>query len=251
MLPGATTHHLGRPVERAFLFADLSGYTALTEAHGDAAAADVVERFVELATGALRGDAWIFERVGDELVIVATDVVAAVETAVALRDAIAREPLFPLLRAGIHHGRVVERGIQLFGGALNVAARVATQARPGQIVCTETVSSVAVRPGLQYRAMGPARLRNIADPIPLFELLVERACDAADVDPVCRMQIADEAAAAIVTSGTRTYRFCSDDCAAVFRARSAAAVAGPAETASDRSGVRAPHVPHACPTSSA
>ena len=217
-----TTSQLGRTVERAFLFADLSGYTALTEAHGDVAAADVVQRFVELATGALRGDAWIFERVGDELVIVAADVVAVVETAVALRDAIAREPLFPLLRAGIHHGRVVERGGHFFGGALNVAARVVTQARPGQIVCTPPVSSVAVRPGLGYRAMGPVRLRNIADPIALFELLVERTRDPVDVDPVCRMQIGEEAALATVTVGTSTYQFCSADCAAVFRARSAA-----------------------------
>ena len=206
-------------IERAFLFADLSGYTALTEAHGDAAAADIVERFVEIAASALRGDAAILERVGDELVVVAADANALVETAVALRDAVGREPLFPVLRAGIHRGHVVERGGRFFGGALNIAARIATLAGPGQIVCTEAVICDAEPPGVRYRAMGPVRLRNVTERVPLFEVLAQRAPDVAQVDPVCRLHVVAEDAVATVTAAARTYVFCSAGCAAAFTAR--------------------------------
>jgi class 3 adenylate cyclase/YHS domain-containing protein len=219
------THEARGQVERAFLFADLSGYTALTEAHGNAAAADVVQRFIEIAVGALRGGASVLERVGDELVIVANEAASAVETAVALRNAIAREPMFPAVRAGIHRGHVVERGGQYFGGALNVAARVATLAGPGQIVCTQTIREHAALPGVGYRAMGVVRLRNIPEAIALFELVVEVPDQVIQVDPVCRMQIAPAAAIATVTIGPTTYLFCSDECAASFRARPADYVA--------------------------
>lgn len=207
-------------VERTFLFADLCGYSALTEAHGNRQAADVVERFLALAATTLRPGASLLERVGDEVVIVALDAAAAVSTALALRGVITREPLFPMVRAALHAGPVLERPGGYVGGALNIAARVAALAAPGQIVCTEPVRRAAVIAGVIYRALGPVRLKNIRAPVEIFEV-VATAQDEPSVDPVCRMQVTASEAVAIATWGGRSYYFCSEDCAAAFRARPA------------------------------
>jgi class 3 adenylate cyclase len=58
-----------RPVEVTFLMADLSGFTALTEAHGAAQAMDVVTRFMEIVEASLRPPARVVERIGVNLKI--------------------------------------------------------------------------------------------------------------------------------------------------------------------------------------
>lgn len=212
-------------VERTFLFADLCGYSALTEAHGNRQAAEVVERFVAIAATTLRPGATFLERVGDEVVIVAPDAGVAVATALALRGVVACEPLFPMVRAALHAGPVLERAGGYVGGALNVAARVAALAAPGQIVCTDPVRRAAVIAGVTYRALGPARLKNIRAPVEVFEV-VATAHDEVAVDPVCRMQVTASAAADVAVWGGRPYYFCSAECAAAFRARPADYVQG-------------------------
>lgn len=124
-------------VEVAFLMADLSGFTALTETHGDMHAAIVAMRYAEIAQSALDSRARLVERVGDQVLIVAPDGASAVRTAMSVFEAIEREPLLPSLRAGIHGGRVVEQDGRYFGRALNLRARVTAHARAGQILCTE------------------------------------------------------------------------------------------------------------------
>jgi class 3 adenylate cyclase len=203
-------------VERTFLFADLCGYTALTEAHGNRQAAEVVERFVALATATLSPGAAILERIGDEVVIVASEPGVAVATALALRDAVAREPLFPQVRAAIHAGPVVPRPGGYVGAALNVAARVAALAAPGQIVCTEPVQRAVTRGAVEYRPLGAVRLKNVRIPVPLYEV-VATAVATPWVDPVCRMQVTADSAASLWEG--RRFHFCSDECAAAFRAR--------------------------------
>ncbi len=111
-------------IEIVFLMADLSGYTALTEAHGAVEAARTVTRYLEMARAVLQPGARLVEQVGDEVLIVSEAPEAAVRTALALRDAVEREPLFPALRAGLHAGPVIEQGGRYFGAALNLTARV-------------------------------------------------------------------------------------------------------------------------------
>lgn len=213
---------VSREVDVAFLIADLSGYTALTEAHGDVSAARVVTRYVEVAQGVLEPGTRLVERVGDELLIVGPDAASIVRTAVQLRVAIEREPLFPTVRAGLHAGRVVEEGGAYFGAALNLAARVAAHARAREILCTE---AVALRAGplgdIEFRAVGPVGFRNIPDPVRIFEVIAgsERGDAPTEVDPVCRMQVRSDTAPARLPFGEKTYWFCSFECAKAFAQR--------------------------------
>ena len=203
----------------AFVLADLAGYVALTEAHGNAGAADVIERFVAVALASLAPGARLVERVGDQVVVAADDPRAALETALRLASGTAREPLFPLIRVAVHAGPVLERDGAYVGAALNIAARVAAHAQPGQILCTETFA-VAGRdlPGIAMRPLGPVALRHVVEPIALFEVTIgPAAAGPVTIDPVCYMQLTPEGAAAAVRLDGVTYYFCSEPCAAAFR----------------------------------
>ena len=205
-------------IEKTFVIADLSGYTALTESHGGLEAAKVVSRFLALAEVALVPGAAIFERVGDEILIVAADRVAGARTAVSVMDAVENEPLFPALRAAVHAGPVYEDGGRYFGAALNLTARVAGHARSGQILCTQPIASaVAGERELGCRFIETVRLRNVAEPVQVFELTSTDGRHVPSIiDPVCRMQVKpDSAPARLPFAGTLIY-FCSFECAKAF-----------------------------------
>jgi adenylate cyclase len=202
--------------ERAFLFADLAGFTALTEAHGNRDAADIAERFYNLAGAALVGESRIVKTIGDAVMIVAADAADAVAAALALRSAVAVEPQFPQLRCGLHAGTVVERRGDFIGGAVNLASRVAGHASAGQILGTEVVVDAARRLGCtDLVGLGSVALKNISELVPLYSIA---PAATTTIDPVCRMVVSPATAAAQMTLGERTLYFCSTGCASLFEA---------------------------------
>jgi len=204
--------------ELAFIIADLSGYTALTEAHGDERAADVVTRYADLARSVLEPGARCVERVGDELLVTALDAATAARSALAIRDRIEREPLFPTIRAGVHAGPVVEREGRYFGATLNLTARIAGHARGGQILCSGTVATaVSTLADVAVRPLGEVRFKNVGSAVAVYELIAAHR-DGAEtlLDPVCRMRVSAEAAPARLPYGGAIYYFCSFDCAKAF-----------------------------------
>ena len=208
-------------IELAFVIADLSGYTALTEAHGNREAARAVTRYQEIARSLMEPATRLLDSVGDELLIAAASASAAVRTAVRLRAAVEREPLFPVIRCGINQGRVAEAGGRYYGAALNLTARVAAHARGGQILCTATVTAaVAPAEDVRFLSLGVVDFKNIVDPVALFEVLAGTgAGEGTAVDPVCRMQVRPETAPARLPFGGKSYFFCSFDCARAFTER--------------------------------
>jgi class 3 adenylate cyclase/YHS domain-containing protein len=211
------THEATR--ERALIIADLAGYTALTEAHGGAEAARTVGRYLELASQALGAGCRLVERVGDQLLLVAEEIEDAARTAIALREATEQEPRFPSVRIGIDAGETLEQDGHYFGSALNIAARVAAYARPGQILCTERVATALkqVSP-MECQFVGAVHFKNVSDPVRVFELAASREHGAV-VDPVCRMRLQPDTSVARLPLGGRTYYFCSLDCAQRFASR--------------------------------
>jgi class 3 adenylate cyclase len=209
---------ISKEIELALLIADLSGYTALTEAHGNMSAAEAVTRYVEIVHEVLHPSARLVERVGDEVLIAADEAASLVQTAINLRDTIELEPLFPTMHAGIHAGSVLEMDGGYFGKALNLGSRVAAHARGNQILCTEQVVTMAGdMDDVEYRALGPTRFKNITDPVEIFEVIARRQkVESNLIDPVCRMQVRHDTAPARLPFGEKTYYFCSFDCAKKF-----------------------------------
>ena len=203
--------------ELTFVFADLAGYTALTEAHGDDDAAHVATRFHELARASLPPGTRLVKTIGDAVMLVATDERAGVDAAIAIARLVQLQPSFPALRVGLHAGPAVERDGDYFGASVNIAARVAAFARGGEIVCTERIAAIASEHGIAARPMGTVRLKNVAQPLALYELNShEKAQELRHIDPVCRMQVLPAEAAARIDHEGSTFYFCSQGCADKF-----------------------------------
>jgi len=206
------------PTLITILFADLSGFTALTEMHGDQDAAEVAARFYDLAQAALTGDARLVKTIGDAVMIAADQSASAVSTALQLVAAVQVEPGFPSVRAGLHLGPCVERSGDYFGATVNLAARVTAYARSGQILCTEAVADV-IRDlsTVTLRPAGAQHFKNVTQLITLFEIQdPHRPTASEDFDPVCRMQLDPEHAPARLPFGERMFYFCSFNCAQKF-----------------------------------
>ena len=117
----------------AVLFADLSGFRALTVRRGDEAAAEAAARFVALTRRSLVPGARIVKTLGDGVLIVAPDVATARVTASRIRHAVASDDVLPPVHAGICEGSVVWRQGDVFGAAVNDAAALADAAGPWEI----------------------------------------------------------------------------------------------------------------------
>lgn len=203
--------------ERTFVFADLSGFTAMTESHGDDDAATTAIRFGDLARSCLSDGVRLVKTIGDAVMLVAPQPAAALRSAIALRTAVQSEPRFPLLRTGVHHGPCAERDGDFFGAAVNLAARVAGHAQAGQLLVTSSVVAAAkALPGVSIRNLGLAAFKNVSVPVNVFEVVCPDASGADTVDPVCRMRVKETEAVARFVHAGRTYLFCSDACARTF-----------------------------------
>jgi adenylate cyclase len=202
------------------LFADLAGYTALTEVHGDERAADLVAAFVAHGRRLLeRCDGEEIKVIGDELMARVKDPGAAIEFAVELRDYAMRRHEHLAVRIGLHHGPAIRRGDDWFGSTVNVAARVAALARPGEVLLTfETAQAAGEMDAVTFINRREKRLRNVRRPIQLVTAAAESEVSELVRDPVCHMLIEPGLAAERISRDGIEYWFCSWDCREAFEA---------------------------------
>ena len=204
--------------DQTFLFADLAGYTALTEAHGDDAAADVALAFCEELNRRLPSGAEDLKMLGDSCLVRSPDAAGAARLGIALVEEVGMRQGFPRVRVGMHTGGAVERNGDWFGGGVNIAARTVECAGAGEVLLTEaTLRSAGPLRGLVIEDRGLRTLRHLTEPQHLFRIRSTAAPrDLRVEDPVCRMQVGiEERAASVVQNGVE-YSFCSEACATEF-----------------------------------
>lgn len=199
-------------------FADIAGFTALTEVHGDAHAATMLDQYYALAAASLLDGARVVKHIGDAVMIWAPTPPAAVRSVVGLMRAVDSEPSWPALRVGVHAGPVVENSGDYFGNTVNTAARVAAHAHSGQLLCTRAVIRGLASTEFAFRPLGDLQLKNLHEPVTVFELADEVLMAGADVDPVCRMRVDRLRAPARLPFRGSTFSFCSLKCAQAFAA---------------------------------
>jgi len=124
------------------------------------------------------------------------------------------EPQIPLTRTGLNHGPVLRRGHDIFGSTVNIAARIAASASPGQLLATQPVADFATATGIVVHDLGNVALRSIADGVRLFSIELAPASDPAWICPVCKMHAPFEAYAKTTPTGPW---FCSDRCDEAYR----------------------------------
>jgi adenylate cyclase len=155
---------LGR-MRVAIAFADLAGYTRLTEEEGEEEAVSAVERFIENVEVTLPDDARVIKTIGDEVMVVGSDAAALVDWAVGFQAMVADER--PLPRIGIHYGLTLYRDGDYYGREVNQAARVVARAAGGEVVVTRDVVAMA-GPHLEFERIGEVRLKGFSAATELF-----------------------------------------------------------------------------------
>ena len=163
---------------RTFLIADVRGYTSFTQARGDEPAAQLAARFAALARETLATTGGeVVELRGDEALCVFPSARQALRAAVAMqvrfRDRRDDEPVFPLgVGIGVAVGEAVRVEGGYRGGALNLAARLCSLATGGQILASETVTSLAgALDGVRYVERRRAKVKGFDKPVRVVEVI--------------------------------------------------------------------------------
>ncbi|WP_292486956.1 hypothetical protein [Mesorhizobium sp.] len=180
-----TQSSAGASVTVAFI--DLAGFSAIADVYGDAAAIDVLEIFESMVREALSGYEPPIKWIGDEAMLSFPEPEVAIQALGALLQACRKEPRLPLTRAALNHGPVIRRDGDLFGSTVNIAARIAALANPGQLLATQPIADAAAARGILVRDLGKVALRSVADEVLLYEIELAPSPDPAWIDPVCKM----------------------------------------------------------------
>ncbi|MEN9581785.1 MAG: hypothetical protein RJA70_4794 [Pseudomonadota bacterium] len=204
------------PIEATFCFVDLAGFTALTETRGDNDAADLAAGFFALTRGALGPKDALIKTIGDAVLVTCSTPAAGVKFAERLLTAVAMEAHYPSLRAGLHHGPAVVRDGDVFGASVNLAARVAAEAHPGEVLGTRAVANAADEHGVAVVELGEVTLKNVKDAVLLYSLGFMLGDYDTPIDPVCRVPLDRRSAVGNLQYRGHQYWFCSLECAAAF-----------------------------------
>jgi class 3 adenylate cyclase/WD40 repeat protein len=157
---------------RTFLIADIRGYTSFTQSRGDEAAARLAARFAEIMREAVesRGGE-VIELRGDEALAVFVSarqaLRAATDAQVVFADEVTLDPSLPLrVGMGIDAGEAVSVEGGYRGGALNLAARLCSNAKPGEVLASQGVVHLArATDGISFHDHGTFDMKGLAEPV--------------------------------------------------------------------------------------
>jgi adenylate cyclase len=159
-------------------FADLVGWTALSQQVGDETLALILDQFEQLAYDVVTARAGrVVKMIGDEVMFTVDAPVAGAEIALALSAGAREVDDLSEVRVGIAYGPLLERESDLYGPTVNLASRITGVAFPGTIVVNEALrKELADDQHYRLRSMRPRYLKDFGR-MPLWVL---RAASAGD-----------------------------------------------------------------------
>jgi hypothetical protein len=163
--------------ERCILFADIAGSTALYVKLGDAEARHAVERCLKRVRIAVEGfGGRALKTIGDGVLADFPDVDAAMTAACEMQQRVADLPAVAghhlSIRVGFHFGPVIEEEKDIFGDAVNLAARITEYARGGQILASsETLSRLPALMRQGTRELQVVTLKGKPEPVAIGEVI--------------------------------------------------------------------------------
>lgn len=167
----------------AILFADVSGSTRLYETLGDKEAWVRIERCLSILSAVTRkhhGD--IVKTIGDEIMCAFPDAGSAFRAARAMQMEMAMQFIsgkLPLnIHIGMHYGPAIRDEGDVFGDAVNIAARLTKIAKPGQIMTSQqTADTLPAELRADMRPLGNAALKGKREEIDICEIIWQEAGD--------------------------------------------------------------------------
>ena len=224
--------------ERAILFADVSGSTALYELLGDKPAAKAIDALLGVLREVIATrDGEVVKTIGDELMVVFNNPAAACEAAREMQQRVSTWPPTSgaklAIRIGFHFGLVLEDKGDFWGDGVNTAARLAGLAKAGQILTTG--STVNALPALQrsnLRDLDAISVKGKQDAVRVFELMWG---DTEDATHVASMAASAKVAARLTLElGERTIAFPPNKQVLVLGRENTCDIVIPEKTASRR-----------------
>jgi len=194
----------------AILFADISGSTRLYEVLGDVAARAKVASCLKLLTSVVeRHDGTVIKTIGDEVMCTFPSAEAAVIAACEMHEIIedeiteqtAQGPISLAIRVGLHYGSAILEAGDVFGDAVNVAARMGSMAKAAQIITSQsTIDELPPILRANSRLIDRAPVKGKKETMDIYEILWQH-------EDVTRMSTAVVNAAQETTTSMRfSYR---------------------------------------------
>lgn len=161
-------------------FADISGSTSLYERLGDVAAREQVSECIELMKGKVQQyEGKVIKTIGDEVMCTFPAAETAVKAAISMQENLSGDDHATRyvraglsVRIGFHYGPVLHETGDVFGDAVNLAARVAGMAKSAQIITTQSTIDLlppAMRAGSRFVDNAP--IRGKREEVSIFEVI--------------------------------------------------------------------------------
>ena len=153
----------------AMCFFDLTGYTRLTEERGDEVAADLARGLASLVQrNSVRYGGKAVKFLGDGVMFHFPDPGKGVLAALEMVEAAVSVGL-PPAHVGLHAGPVLFQEGDYFGRTVNISARIADYARPGEVLVSQEVVDGSDDVRVDYAEIGPVDLKGVSGPVHLYK----------------------------------------------------------------------------------
>ncbi len=170
-----------KPANLSIVFADISGSTRLYETLGDSIAQQLIADCLALMTESVhKYSGTVIKTIGDEIMCTFPDAEKAVEAAMGMQEGVTEDlhslnkdtPSTLTIRVGLHYGPALLEAGDVFGDAVNVAARMAGLAKGGQIITTKDTAEL-LSPMLRSstRHLDRIPVKGKAEDIDIFEVI--------------------------------------------------------------------------------
>ena len=173
---------IARGATVGIVFADIAGFTAMTERLGDVGAIAILNRVDELVERELaRTKGECVKQLGDGFLLAFPSASQAVRGALALREAVGRErlrdPAFEVkLRIAVHAGEPLVTGTDLLGHDVNLAARLLDHCKPDRVVVSEAAKELAERrlKSVAFTTRRSVKIRGLSGRTTLYSAAIAR-----------------------------------------------------------------------------
>lgn len=153
----------------AIMFTDIVGYTAMMGENEEKTLLlvqqnqSIQKKYIEKYNGKL------VKEIGDGLLAHFPDAYEAVKCGLEIQQ---NTQLHPELktRIGIHWAQIIIEHGDIFGDGVNIASRIENLADPGGVYVSSTVVDHVEANQLEFKLLGPAKLKNVKKPVPIFAL---------------------------------------------------------------------------------
>jgi class 3 adenylate cyclase len=154
---------------------DVEGSTALTDRLGDAKARELLREHERMVREALKSHGGSeVKTLGDGFMASFSSATKALECAIAVQRAFAahneaaQQPI--LVRIGLNAGEPIAEDDDLFGTAVNEAARITATAKGGQILASDVVRQLVKGKDFLFSDVGERQLKGLDEPVRLYEV---------------------------------------------------------------------------------